>query len=86
MRATWKFLARIYLADHRSGDTKIDRAGQRKEFPMARIARAVAFVVLVIAGLVSTGCLHTWTSTYEDYPPSAWRPPYTQHQGDPSDG
>jgi len=83
---TWSFLAPIYLADHRSDDRKIDRAGQGKDFPMARIARAVAFVVLVIAGLGSTGCLHTWTQTYQDYPPSAWEPPHTHPQGDPSDG
>ena len=36
---------------------------------MARIARAVAVVMLVIASLCATGCLHTWTQTYQDYPP-----------------
>ncbi len=53
---------------------------------MARIARAVAVFVLVIAGLGSAGCLPTWTQTYQDYPPSAWDPAYSKHQGDPSDG
>ena len=38
---------------------------------MARIARTVAVVVLVIASLGSTGCLHTWMYTYQDYPPEA---------------
>ncbi len=42
---------------------------------MARIARAVAVVMLVIASLCTTGCLHTWTQTYHDYPPSAWKNP-----------
>ena len=58
----------------------------RKELAMARIARAVAAVVLVIASLGVTGCLHTWTQTYYDYPPSAWDPPHTRPQGDPNDG
>ena len=49
---------------------------------MAKIARAVVIVVLVIAGLGSTGCLHTWTGTYHDYPPSAWDPPHSHAPGD----
>jgi hypothetical protein len=53
---------------------------------MARFARAVAIVVLVIAGFGLTGCVHTWTSTYHDYPPSAWEPPHTHPMGDPTDG
>jgi len=53
---------------------------------MARIARAVAAVVLVIASLGTAGCLHTWTQTYQDYPPSAWDPPRSHPQGNPSDG
>ncbi len=53
---------------------------------MARIARAVALVVLVIAGLGSTGCLHTWAQTYQDFPPSAWEPAQPHRQGNPSDG
>lgn len=53
---------------------------------MAGIARAVAVLVLIIASLGSVGCLHTWTQTYQDYPPSAWEPADTHHQGDPKDG
>jgi hypothetical protein len=53
---------------------------------MVRIARAMAVVVLVIAGLGSAGCLPTWTETRQDYPPSAWEPAYTHHQGNPNDG
>jgi hypothetical protein len=52
---------------------------------MARIARAAAVVMLMIASLCSAGCLHTWTQTYRDYPPEAWDPPQ-HHQGNPSDG
>jgi len=53
---------------------------------MARIARAVAAALLVIASLGAAGCLHTWTGTYHDYPPSAWDPPHTHPQGNPNDG
>jgi hypothetical protein len=53
---------------------------------MARIARAVAVVMLVIASLCATGCLQTWTQTYQDYPPSAWENPPAAHQGNPRDG
>jgi len=53
---------------------------------MARIARAVAVAILVIASLCNTGCLHTWTETYQEYPPSAWAPPHTHPQGNPKDG
>jgi hypothetical protein len=53
---------------------------------MARIARAVAVVMLVIASLCTSGCLHTWTSTYQDYPPDAWKPAPAPRQGNPIDG
>jgi hypothetical protein len=53
---------------------------------MARIARLLAVAALVLVSLSSTGCLHTWTETYHDYPPSAWEPPYTHPQGNPQDG
>jgi hypothetical protein len=53
---------------------------------MAKIARAVALVVLVIASLGSAGCLHTLMYSFQDYPPSAQDPGYTKHQGDPRDG
>jgi hypothetical protein len=52
---------------------------------MARLTRAVAVVMLVVGSLCCTGCLHTWTETYRDYPPAAWDPP-KPHQGNPSDG
>jgi hypothetical protein len=53
---------------------------------MTKIARVVAFVLLVITSLGSAGCLHTWTQTYQDYPPAAWQPRQPHVQGDPSDG
>ncbi len=57
-----------------------------KEFTMARIARALAVIILMIASLCTTGCLHTWTGTYRDYPPDAWQPPHSPPQGNPTDG
>jgi hypothetical protein len=53
---------------------------------MNRLTRALTALLLCIAGFSSTGCLHTWTQTYQDYPPSAWEPPHTHPQGNPSDG
>jgi hypothetical protein len=53
---------------------------------MARIARTVVTVVLLIATLGAAGCLHTWTQTYYDYPSSAWDPPHTHAQGNSDDG
>jgi hypothetical protein len=53
---------------------------------MARIARAVAAVALAITTLSASGCLHTWTETYRDYPPSAWDPPHSHPPSDPGDG
>ena len=53
---------------------------------MARIARAMAIVMLVIASLCTTGCLHTLTETYREYPPDAWQPAHPPHQGKPTDG
>jgi hypothetical protein len=53
---------------------------------MTRIAQAVATTLLLIAGLGVVGCIHTWTQTYQDYPPSAWAPPHTHLQGNPNDG
>ena len=52
---------------------------------MARMARAVAVATLVIASLLSSGCLHTWTQTYHEYPPSAWENAPAPHQGNPND-
>ena len=53
---------------------------------MNRIARVLAALLLAVVGLTATGCLHTLTQTYCDYPPSAWEPPHTHPQGNPSDG
>ena len=50
---------------------------------MARIARMVAVVLLVIASLGSAGCLHTWTRRTTIILPTAWEPAYTHHQGNP---
>ena len=51
-----------------------------------KIVRAMAAVILFVASLCATGCLHTWTQTYQDYPPSAWDPPHSRPQSNPSDG
>jgi len=53
---------------------------------MKKIARVLAALLLTVASLSATGCLHTLTQTYCDYPPSAWDPPHTPPQGNPSDG
>jgi hypothetical protein len=53
---------------------------------MARIAQRVAIMLLVMISLSTTGCLHTWAQTYQDYPPSAWDPPRSHPQGNPSSG
>ncbi len=53
---------------------------------MKKIARAMAALLLASVGLSVTGCLHTLTETYHDYPPSAWEPPHTHPQGNPKDG
>ena len=52
---------------------------------MARIARALAALVVVIVGLSVAGCIHTWTQTYDDFPPDAIGRPH-QQQVDPSNG
>jgi hypothetical protein len=53
---------------------------------MKMIARTVAAFLLLTVGLGMTGCIHTLTQTYSDYPPSAWDPPHSRSQGNPSDG
>jgi hypothetical protein len=53
---------------------------------MARIARAVAVIMLVIVSLGTAGCLHTWTETHREYPPDAWEAPQYPRQGNPSEG
>jgi hypothetical protein len=52
---------------------------------MSRIARAVAALLLVLVGLGAAGCIHTWTQTYEDFPPDRYLEPH-QHYDQPSDG
>jgi hypothetical protein len=53
---------------------------------MARIARALAALVLLIASFGLAGCLHTWAQTYQDYPPAAWEPRQPHVQANPNDG
>jgi hypothetical protein len=53
---------------------------------MTRIARAVVLALLVSAVLGSSGCIHTWTETYADFPPSINSKPPAHVQGDPNDG
>jgi hypothetical protein len=53
---------------------------------MKAFARALAALLLVIVSVSATGCIHTWTETYADFPPSAWDPPHSKPQGNPSDG
>jgi hypothetical protein len=54
---------------------------------MRSFARALSLALLVIAGLSMCGCIHTWTETYREYPPSAWDPAgvRTQRGNPPSD-
>ena len=50
---------------------------------MARIGKAVATIVLVLMAAGASGCfLHTWTSTYDEYPESMYTNPHVP-QGDP---
>jgi hypothetical protein len=49
---------------------------------MARIGKAVATIVLLLTVAGASGCLHTWTGTYEEYPDSAYADQHV-HQGDP---
>ena len=53
---------------------------------MLKHIRAMATVFLIVMSLCATGCLHTWTQTYQDYPPSAWDRPHSHPQGNPTDG
>lgn len=53
---------------------------------MKKAARGLVVFLLLVVGLSAPGCLHTLTQTYADYPPSAWKPPYTHPQSNPSDG
>ena len=53
---------------------------------MTRIARAVVLALLVSAALGSSGCIHTMTETYAEFPPSINHTPPAPVQGNPSDG
>ena len=54
---------------------------------MTRIARAVALALLVSAALGSSGCIHTMTETYAEFPPSVYdNQPHVHVQGNPTDG
>ncbi len=69
---------------------------------MKPIARAVALLSIFAAVLGSSGCvgprahpwrppgtrpsIHTWTSTYGDFPPWIDQRPYSPHLDQPGDG
>ncbi len=53
---------------------------------MSRIARAVMLALLASAILGSSGCIHTWTGTYAEFPDAAYDKPHVHVQGDPGDG
>jgi hypothetical protein len=54
---------------------------------MSRIARALVVALLISAAMTSSGCIHTWTETYAEFPPEALGDkPHMHVQGDPSDG
>jgi hypothetical protein len=53
---------------------------------MTRIIRAVVLMLIVSAALVSSGCLHTWTGTYAEYPDSMYQKPHVHGQDNPNDG
>jgi hypothetical protein len=51
------------------------------------MARAVVVALLVSAALVSSGCIHTLTETYAEFPPSVFQDqPHVHVQGDPPEG
>ena len=53
---------------------------------MSRMTRALLLAMLVSAILSSSGCIHTWTGTYAEYPDSAYDKPHVHGQADPNDG
>jgi hypothetical protein len=53
---------------------------------MTRLARASALVLLVFTFIGSSGCIHTWTGTYAEYPESIYGSPHNSSQGNPTDG
>lgn len=52
---------------------------------MSRMARAVMLALLGAVILGSSGCIHTWTGTYAEYPDSAYTKPHVHVQGDPDE-
>ena len=53
---------------------------------MTRLARASGLVLLVLSFIGFSGCIHTWTGTYAEYPQNIYGSPHVSSQGDPSDG
>jgi hypothetical protein len=63
---------------------------------MSRIARAIVLALLCSTVMGISGCahpegwprpwIHTWTQTYDEFPPSVNDPPQDHRQGNPSDG
>jgi hypothetical protein len=49
---------------------------------MARISKAIAAILVLLSVVSASGCLHTWTSTYDEYPDSMYTNPHVP-QGDP---
>ncbi len=52
---------------------------------MSRFARAVALALLATTVLGVSGCIHTWTQTYAEFPPSIENTPHTHGQPNPQD-
>jgi hypothetical protein len=50
---------------------------------MSRMARAVMLALLASAILGASGCIHTLTGTYEEYPEAAYSKPPVHRQPDP---
>ncbi|MGP0068094.1 MAG: hypothetical protein ACLQGP_31420 [Isosphaeraceae bacterium] len=50
---------------------------------MSRMARALLLALLGSVILGSSGCIHTWTGTYAEYPDSAYTKPHEHVQGNP---
>jgi hypothetical protein len=46
----------------------------------------MALVLLGFAVSTLSGCIHTWTGTYAEYPPNLYGNPHVPRQADPSDG
>lgn len=53
---------------------------------MGKMARSVSLVLLILSALSLCGCIHTWTETYREYPPSAYDPARIHPHGSPDGG